>query len=160
MNWVNANHPLHHRYLPCQWTHMKAIPLYLRHNECFLVRLSNHATLLIFCCSKTKASCPKFKGFSRILTMIMLQCCLKLLRMTYSCSKPRATQALLFTHLIPCSGLIEANTFQGTFLWLHRIGLRRYTGEKNLSKINRLEHFIRKTVGKKYKFDPMYLIKS
>lgn len=41
-----------------------------------------------------------------------------------------------------------------------RIGLRKYTGEKNLAKIARLENFIRKTVGKKYKFDPMYLIKS
>ena len=41
-----------------------------------------------------------------------------------------------------------------------RIGLRKYKGDKNLSKVSRLENFIRKTVGKKYKFDPMYLIKA
>jgi len=41
-----------------------------------------------------------------------------------------------------------------------RIGLRRYKGEKTLGKVSRIEQFIRKTVGKKYKFDPMYLIKS
>lgn len=138
MNLANLNHPLHHRYLPCQWTHTKAIPSSLRHNECFSVKSSKCATLLIFCCSKTKASCPKFKGSSQILTMTMSQCSLRLLRMTCSCSKPQVTPVSRSTHSIPCSELIEANTFQGTFLWLHRIGLRRYTGEKNLSKINRL----------------------
>jgi hypothetical protein len=41
-----------------------------------------------------------------------------------------------------------------------RVGLRRYTGERTYAELINVQQFIREAIGKKYKFDPMYLLSS
>lgn len=40
----------------------------------------------------------------------------------------------------------------------YRVGYRKYRGERKLAEITKLQVFLREVMGKKYKFDPMYLI--
>lgn len=41
-----------------------------------------------------------------------------------------------------------------------RVALRKYQGEKTYEQLVKVQQFIREAIGKKYKFDPMYLLSS
>ena len=41
-----------------------------------------------------------------------------------------------------------------------RMGYRQYKGDRNDEELYQLQEFLKEAVGKRYKFDPMYLIKN
>jgi hypothetical protein len=58
------------------------------------------------------------------------------------------------------STFLAKNIILGISLYLRRVGLRRYNGERSYNQLISVQQFIREAIGKKYKFDPMYLLSS